>query len=171
MGSKNHLKDKGDGKGIIQRFHLYIELDSPIDNVEYYKFLWCKIGDTFKWDLDVSCKTPTKYAFKHPSALAGKIGSPIPSNCYQATFKMHNEANSNRRVISNTEFKKDLFIKSHKDLIDGLSNNGNRHHNLCKICGIIKKLGFGKNEVLEVVLGNCNLPNKEITSTTNSLFK
>jgi hypothetical protein len=61
-----------------------------------------------------------------------------------------------------------LFIKTHKELIQNLSQPGKRSTSLCSLIGKIKKLGFGENEVREVILGNCNLPQKEIDRTLKS---
>ncbi len=36
--SKNHLRDKGDGKGVIPRFHLFLPLVKPITDASYYSF-------------------------------------------------------------------------------------------------------------------------------------
>ena len=171
--SKSHMMDKEDGKGVIQRFHLYIELDYPISEVDYYKFIWEYFEERLGWTLDRSCKTPTKYSFKHREILLRSDGPPLPSDCLESSFRLRQHralASSGNRRVETGEFNVDLFIKSHRSLIEGLSSEGQRHNSLCTVIGKIKKMGFGMYEIREVVFGNCTLERDEIKKTIKSFF-
>ena len=37
LASKNHNRDKGDGNGIIERFHVFIPVSIPITDQTFYK--------------------------------------------------------------------------------------------------------------------------------------
>lgn len=153
VASKNHLKDKDDGKGVIQRFHLYIELSSPITDIDYYKFLWSELGKSFNWILDESCKTPTKYAYKHPKGLTGKVGKPLPTEFLQETFKQKQEesirATQKRFNKLDSTFNLELFMKTHN--CTNLAVKGNRHKAIVSLTKTIQGLGFGYEEVMQLL--------------------
>lgn len=71
LGSKNHLKDKNDGKGIIERFHVFIPLKKSytVDDRDFWKWSWKKINKDFNWDSDTSCNDLCRYYYKHSSVL------------------------------------------------------------------------------------------------------
>lgn len=69
MASKNHMKDKNDGKGVIPRFHVFLPLQSPINDADYYYY--CVKHFAKKWDLpiDKQVSDATRYMFKHSQCL------------------------------------------------------------------------------------------------------
>src|SRR5258708_6257419 len=46
-GSKNHLRDKGDGRGQVERFHFFIPLRTPITDADLYSFVWMEFARLF----------------------------------------------------------------------------------------------------------------------------
>jgi len=69
LASKNHLKDKNDGKGIIERYHVFVPVDEAITDYTLYRYTIKKIGELAKWDIDNTCKDASHYYFKHSIQL------------------------------------------------------------------------------------------------------
>lgn len=69
MASKNHLIDKGDGKGIIPRFHVFLPLAKPIIDAEYYHYLIKKMAKDWDIGIDTQATDATRYMFKHSQVL------------------------------------------------------------------------------------------------------
>jgi hypothetical protein len=69
MASKNHLKDKNDGKGAIPRFHVFLPLQKQIVEPDFYHF--CVKYLAKKWDvpIDPQATDSTRYMFKHSKCL------------------------------------------------------------------------------------------------------
>lgn len=69
MASKNHLKDKNDGKGAIPRFHVFLPLKSPITDSDFYHY--CIKYYAKKWNIpiDKQVSDATRYMFKHSKCL------------------------------------------------------------------------------------------------------
>jgi len=70
MASKNHMKDKGDGKGVIPRVHIFVPLAHPatLADKDAYKATWRKhipvVG------VDTTSSDMTRYYYKHKEMLA-----------------------------------------------------------------------------------------------------
>ena len=73
LGSKNHMKDKQDGKGIIERFHLFIPLKNKytLDDKDFWKWCWKKINRELQYASDEACNDMTRYFYKHSKLLFG----------------------------------------------------------------------------------------------------
>jgi len=175
--SSNHNCDKCDGRGVISRFHLCIELAQTINGVENYKDLvkYCIEKLQFSGFADDSSANATRYWKRQKELLLyGENRKPLDTTqiiqFLEKKRYLDEQLAIQKRPIDNT-FKAELFIKTHKELISNLSTNGMRSTSLCSLIGKIKKLGFGENEVREVIFGNCNLPQKEIDKTLKSFFK
>lgn len=70
MASKNHLKDKNDGLGIVERFHVFIPFDRPITDPNLYSFIGIKFPQFLGWKTDQSTtKDKTRYFYKHRECL------------------------------------------------------------------------------------------------------
>jgi len=69
LASKNHMLDKNDGKGIIPRFHLFLQLDSPVTDYEFYSFIIKRIADDEKIAIDRRSVDATRYFYKHSDIL------------------------------------------------------------------------------------------------------
>lgn len=67
--SKNHLKDKCDGKGVIERFHLFMPLDQEVTDASFYKYMAKKQDKLMGWGVDSSCAEAARYFHKHPQVL------------------------------------------------------------------------------------------------------
>jgi hypothetical protein len=80
-GSKNCYKDKGDGNGERERFHLFIPTDKPITNADDYKYICAKFAEMMLWIVDNNCIEASRYFYKHPFILTEytKAG-PISTN-------------------------------------------------------------------------------------------
>lgn len=68
-GSKNYMVDKGDGKGEIERFHVFIPTDTPITSVELYKFICRRFAEINYWKPDKNCMEASRYFYKHSCIL------------------------------------------------------------------------------------------------------
>ena len=67
--SKNHLRDKQDGKGVIPRFHLFLPLQSPITSAAYYSFCVEHLASQLTFDCDRAAKDCSRYFYKHREEL------------------------------------------------------------------------------------------------------
>jgi hypothetical protein len=177
--SSNHMVDKGDGRGVIPRFHLIVPLETPITTATDYKEIVKYLAsDVFKISniYDPSCVVASRYWKKQKETLVintdkrnlniKTISSIV--KCRRQLKEAREKANEKK---SKDNFDVEMFIKSHRGLIDELSLNGFRVNALCCLCGKIKTMGYGKFEVLEVVRGNTTLSDAEVNKTINSLFK
>ena len=69
--SKNHMKDKEDGKGVLPRFHLFLELDRPIQDAKTYSVGVEYLKRRFHLGgCDKSVKDVTRYFYRHTSILS-----------------------------------------------------------------------------------------------------
>jgi hypothetical protein len=77
--SKNHLNDKGDGLGSIERFHLLIPLDEPLADIDYIKHLLNEIAKEFGIlsHIDTACIDATRFFAKHKTILYINDTSPL----------------------------------------------------------------------------------------------
>jgi hypothetical protein len=69
LASKNNMRDKGDGKGIIERFHLFCWTSEPITDMRFYKFIVKDMAVKYNWSNDRSCCDVTRYFHKHKEVL------------------------------------------------------------------------------------------------------
>lgn len=88
-GSKNHLRDKGDGKGIIPRFHVFIPIDKPILSPEEYSAGWLDFVKIYGVDSgDTIGKDACRYYFKHSCIIETKSkGSLANSDWLKSSFR------------------------------------------------------------------------------------
>lgn len=96
MASKNHMKDKNDGKGEIPRFHVFLPMQKPINDSEFYHF--CIKFLSKKWDIpiDVQATDATRYMFKHSKCLyINKSGWNLDISAYQLKLKWIAEVQQN----------------------------------------------------------------------------
>jgi len=174
--STNHNCDKNDGKGVIPRFHLIIELKQTVYGVENYKDLVKYLIEklNFSGIADDSSASAVRYWKKQKDILNHNYVE-NPLDITQILEFISNKRSSKERLDfkrrSDAEFKAKLFVKTHRELISDLSIEGIRSLSLCKLIGKIKRMGFGKEECLEIANEHCNLPAEEINKTINSLFK
>lgn len=90
MASKNHLRDKEDGKGIRERFHLFLMYRS--DTKEEYKYAAKRISQIMGWTIDRNCTDATRYFYRHPKALfVWSNGEPIRKDWMQRLQNLERE--------------------------------------------------------------------------------
>lgn len=79
LASKNHLKDKGDGRGIIERFHLLLPLSEVVRDTELFKYISTKFAEQngILEHIDSHCKDVTRYYFKHKEILYNSIRNTV----------------------------------------------------------------------------------------------
>lgn len=174
--SSNHLKDKGDGKGAIERFHIIIELAQSVFGVDNYKDLVKYAINQFKFNgvADDSSANATRYWKKQKDLLiANENGKAlnIEKIVHFLTLTRENGLIKSKKYDCLTNFSCNLFVKTHKELIESLSKPGGRNNAVCKLIGIIKKLGFGELEVREVLLGRCTLPPNEVNNIIRQFLR
>lgn len=88
MASKNHMKDKGDGKGEIPRFHVFLPLKTPITDCNFYSFVIKHIAEKYKIAIDRKAVDSTRYFYKHSKFLYGKISANnIDAYIYETNYK------------------------------------------------------------------------------------
>lgn len=79
LASKNHLKDKGDGRGIIERFHLLLPLSEVVRDTEFFKYISTKFAEQngISEHIDSHCKDVTRYYYKHKEILYNSIRNTV----------------------------------------------------------------------------------------------
>lgn len=180
LASKNHLKDKGDGKGIIERFHLFILIEEPITDVEFYKYLWEKIKKTLELkDVDKSSVDPSRYYFKHSEFLSGSFkGNPIRIESYKKLWQNVKKYEQNREKAIQKKFENCKSpplerLKKTKNWRENsvyLNQKGKRHTTAISIAGTAKKIGLPVNDYIIFILSTIHgLSNNEKNNLTKSI--
>jgi hypothetical protein len=151
MGSKNHLKDKGDGRGPLERFHLFLQYRS--ESKEDYKYAAKKIASITGWSSDRACTDATRYFYRHSQTLfVWTIGSEIRRDYIQRFRNIEREAEDKR--ISERSFTDGNAIEGFKKtgayrrLTENLSGDGNRYADSSHIIGVMIKCGLSEDECL-----------------------
>lgn len=111
MGSKNHRKDKGDGRGRIPRFHLYIPVQEPIKDLALYTNLIKYISLVLDITPDPACKDALRYFF--PSSKIIKV---YDTNKYLSKEQYQHVVNENDRI--NDKFHRIMSIVKEKETED-----------------------------------------------------
>lgn len=75
LASKNHMIDKNDGRGIIPRFHVFLPMSEPLDNVKFYSWLIKYLAEKFQLQIDRRAIDSTRYFYKHSKFLYGKANA------------------------------------------------------------------------------------------------
>lgn len=70
VSSKNHLRDKEDGRGIIERFHVLIPFNARVKDSCLYSFITMYLSRTLKWNVDKGVtKNACAYYFQSREVL------------------------------------------------------------------------------------------------------
>lgn len=167
--SKNHLKDKLDGKGIIPRFHLFLPLCSPITNGDFYSFSIESLGKSLSLDYDRAAKDCSRYFFRHSSILhlqdSGLCFDPESLRGFYDHKKMTDKQNEEklakllqRQKESGDEeasLKNFMKTKVYREMLKGsLRNDGGRNTAFMSILGTAKKCGVDKLTAISLVVEN-----------------
>ncbi len=156
LGSKNHLKDKGDGRGIIERFHVFIPTDKPIATPELYRYIYDKVSAFYRWDIDTNCKDAARYFYQHSQSLyVYDKSTPLTLGRFivlqsleEKTKKYVNQVFSSYDIttLAIIRFKN---TKRYREMVGGcLRSDGNRYALSSSIIGVMKKCGLSQTEAL-----------------------
>lgn len=164
-GSKNHLRDKGDGRGPVERFHIFLPLQTPITDADFYSFLWYEFARLFLPRLtpDPACKDVSRYLAKHSAVLfVEEAGVDLPLEMFRQLKELRQNAamkpppRPQRRATSEyapTNEGGSPVEKFHRSygftlLRDGMSSDGQRYGNSAEIIGVMVKCGMTVDEGL-----------------------
>ena len=160
VGSKNHLKDKGDGKGIIERFHVFIPLDSPINSIPLYKEMAKALPMIHNWSVDRSCSDASRYFYRHSSILyVHSTASHLSVFQYERRLRQSIEIAEHNAKVSAKKFancKGEAIVKfkrtrAYSDIESGiLTSDGNRYASSSRIIGVMLKCGVSQSDALSV---------------------
>jgi hypothetical protein len=156
-GSKNHMKDKNDGKGAIPRWHLFLGIDAPVVCPDAYKVLIRNRGQRYGLtNSDKACNDVTRYFYRHSVILSkqSKGGHIIASNGMDEWLLEQEKIHKWKYVDSMNErcrwqalspldtFKKTKYFQLLEN--GALNNVGERHTNCCRIVGAMKVCGIDR---------------------------
>ena len=152
------MKDKGDGKGIIERFHVFIQTNNPIRSVDMYKFIGRNVARTEQWSIDRNCLEPSRYFYKH-SHILNICEDAIPLNVlrFEEIKRLEDDGIKHKfsllKPIINTapsieRFKKSKYYRLMES--GALKSDGKRYEHSCSILGAMKQVGLTRNEAMEL---------------------
>ena len=157
LASKNHLKDKGDGRGIIQRFHAFIPLSEPIHDRLLYKFAVKKIAKLLGWKTDQACSDSTRYFYRHRETLFLKEDlKPMDTEWIRALKRLDEKLEAASRIVPVTQHRVNggsplrIFqrTKAWRTLTDEMSGDGQRYANSMAIIGVMKRCGLTLDDAI-----------------------
>jgi len=158
LGSKNHLKDKGDGRGPIERFHLFIPTDRPITDVEFYKYVCRKLAKLNLWSVDKNCIEPSRYFYRHSCILCEYCkAKPLDSDRFTKMHALEKQRQETRAPVAQRigegtatidRFRETKYFRM---MVDGvLKIDGSRYAISNSIIGAMKKCGLTLYDCLEL---------------------
>ncbi len=163
--SLNHMVDKGDGKGIIPRFHLFIKLDAPIVSSEFYTFLSKEVASEYKIDIDGATLEMSRYYFKHKCCLfISDRASDFDVKKYSFIYRRKQSAD---RLHALLRMERKTDTPSLQQLrnsrwfqndIAPLLMPGSYHMAQLKQISFLKKLGYSRDDCVDFALtskGTC----------------
>lgn len=156
LGSKNHQKEKTDKEGNIipacDRFHVFILLDKPIEDPEYYRFYIDMFGkdNNFAFKMDKQARDITRYFDKHSCVIKINEGGTIDNEKYKIRFEIFNlieEDNvfqNTKKLLENNEIiteerKKQAvinYLKNSKESISGEQGHDTTFAAACQLISI-----------------------------------
>lgn len=155
--SKNHNIDKNDGRGLIERFHVFIPLSKPITSVESYKQLCKRFATMARWSVDHNCIKPSQYFYKHKSILfiTDNIGR-LNTDLFLLLVDYNTSKSQNRiqkTIVNNNGDSVAAFKNSHwySHFTNGtFTSDGERYAMSCRLIGVMKKYGLSQEEILSI---------------------
>ena len=151
FGSKNHFKDKGDGKGVLERFHAIIPINDCISSVGFFKYIWRDIEKIkIKKKTDKSCCDVTKYYFKHSKMIFENKATMLDISHYY-------DAYDTAKKLEVAEIKQWGSIRTfdrrnkHYNLLSDLKS-GNRNNNCCILVGSMLRCGMDKMQIKSTII-------------------
>lgn len=159
IASKNHLKDKNDDKGVIERFHVFIPFSGSITtDPTLYGFITLTFAKQNKWIVDESVtKDKCRYYYKHRELLyIYESGSNLDTTRYveskQKIDKIKREAP--QTSITNKKFKVSIPWIKHTKYWRGLDLHsvGKRHDSAKKAFWFLLGHGIDRGTSIDMVL-------------------
>jgi len=163
-GSMNHLRDKGDGKGKIERFHVFIPLETPITDADTYTTVWKQFSATDFTSLfpDPACKDCSRYFARHSQVLyvynnaneldwtPYNVSPPKADTVEQSPRKRTTVTFCNPSI--GDEAAKARFMESDYYLIlrNGLGWGEERDSKRCMLVGVMHKFGISRQGAHEL---------------------
>lgn len=156
VGSKNHLKDKFDGKGVIERYHVFIPLTKPIKDVALYKYTCRKFGALNQWSNDSSCNEPARYYYKHSQIISiNQTGETIDLERFKKMQKLEEAVYKRRREFFEEKNKKDKSTPCQKfektsyfRQLENMPGGDGLYSLRCSITGAMKTCGMSSDEAI-----------------------
>jgi len=164
VSSKNHLRDKEDGKGIIERFHVFLPFSERIKLPELYPFIAVTLVTLAKWSVDIGAtKNRSVYYYKSREVLhVYEDGNPLPVPLFEKLKARQDLLLDKKRELDrkDAERRKKLYGESNpvemfkrtkyfKMMEQGvLQSDGHRYATSSEIIGGMIKCGLELEEAL-----------------------
>jgi hypothetical protein len=170
-GSMNHLKDKGDGNGIRERFHVFIPLNHPITDADVYRHTWLTFRKMYfnKISIDEGVKDASRFFAKHSSILfLEEKAQDLDIEPFKCSYEIKELRPSLERQKSIDKKAKRIRKKYgervkdittdkieltawFKDVVDGFSDVGDRYHTMQRLVGFMKSNGVGRHDAVSLI--------------------
>lgn len=163
IASKNHLKDKGDGAGVIERFHVFIPFSKTIkDDVTLYRYIAQDFIKRFKrrgWFVDEGVtKDKCRYYFKHRETLFLYENNNEANNIDIALLTTNKTSfdnltrrlelkEKNKRPVDQNSIETFRKTNAYKTLVSDMNGDG-RYYKSNSIIGTMIKCGLNKYDAL-----------------------
>ena len=162
LASKNHERDKGDGNGILQRFHVFMPFNESVTgNPKLYSFIAVSFCKEMDWKADLpTTKDKTRYFWKHREILkVYESGNNININQYQYGEEVARESMKIQNIINTKRYppvKRNLDWIRHskywKNILSDLRTKGKRHNTSRKAFWFLIKNGIDKYDAVNFVI-------------------
>jgi hypothetical protein len=175
-GSKNHLRDKGDGRGEIERFHIFIPLRFPIADANFYSFVWVEFARLFLQNLtpDPACKDASRYLAKHSAVLfIEESGIDLPSEMFGNLYALRQNIPKRRFrcQLSGNSIEKFQRTYAFDLLKKEMSTDGQRYGTSAKIIGVMLKCGVTADEGLALFDEHANYGESFTRASVERMFR
>lgn len=156
LGSKSCFIDKGDGKGAIERFHVFIPTDRPVTDVTLYKFICKKVADLQLWSADKNCMEPSRYFYKHTGIMRiYDTAQPLEVSRFERLKEIEEQKSLQNPIhfFSNETSSLEQFrqTKYFEPFTNGnFKNDGERYSKSCSVIGTMLKMGLSEIEIMSL---------------------
>ena len=175
IGSKSHLKDKGDGKGIIERFHVFIPTIEPITDVALYKYMCKWIAADKHWLADNTVMEASRYFYKHSKVLYFReTGNRITARWCKNLMILEDKKKEFMRTHAKVTFtdatEKFKHTKYYGMLTTDLTNGEGRYAKRLKIAGAMQACGLSYSEANDLLFQHGGYEGKFTSNTLEQLY-
>jgi hypothetical protein len=170
LASTNHLVDKQDGKGVQERFHLFIKLDKPITDPIMYRFICKHFADNIlkcPKKSDSSVMEMSRYFYKHKEILyVNDNRKDLVTGIYGFEYRKYEairrlELLSHKAIKINHDPTKLIYWK--RNIANDLRTEGKRHKSIFTACLYLKGFGIDENKAMDIIKSTTTLTdNREI---------